>query len=183
MVDALYHISSEPGIARFDPQPDRRDKDNRMAGEMVWATDRAHLANQLLPRDCPRVTFGPYAGSSAADIVRFMHTTTAKRVIAIESAWLPQLLSETIYCYEFAPDTFTLADVHAGYYISQVPVVPRAMRAIDNILAALLAQDVEVRIMPTLWVLRDLIVESTLEFSIIRMRNAQPPLNGYMPRH
>lgn len=39
---------------------------------------------------------------------------------------------------------------------------------------AILQRGVELRILPNLWSLRDAVVESTLEFSIIRWRNALP---------
>jgi hypothetical protein len=34
---------------------------------------------------------------------------------------------------------------------------------------------VELRVLPTLWPLRDAVLESSLQFSMIRMRNATPP--------
>jgi hypothetical protein len=43
-------------------------------------------------------------------------------------------------------------------------------------------RNVELRITPSLWPLRDAVAGSTLEFSISRMRNAQPPINGYVPK-
>jgi hypothetical protein len=64
--------------------------------------------------------------------------------------------------------------VGAGYYISRSPVIPRSVSPIDDLLGELLAYDVELRVMPSLWRLRDAVVASTLQFSIIRMRNALP---------
>jgi hypothetical protein len=37
--------------------------------------------------------------------------------------------------------------------------------------------------MPSLWELRDQVIGSSLDFSIIRMRNAAPPMNGYVPKY
>jgi hypothetical protein len=48
------------------------------------------------------------------------------------------------------------------------------MTTIDDVLAALIERDVELRVMPSLRKLRDAVVASTLQFSIIRIRNAQP---------
>lgn len=45
---------------------------------------------------------------------------------------------------------------------------------VDDPLCAVLQRGVELRILPNLWSLRDAIIESTLEFSIIRWRNALP---------
>jgi hypothetical protein len=39
---------------------------------------------------------------------------------------------------------------------------------------AILQRGVELRVLPDLWSLRDAVIASTLEFSIIRWRNASP---------
>jgi hypothetical protein len=172
MFDTLYHISDAPEIARFDPRP--APPTSGQLGSMVWAIDRAHLHNYLLPRDCPRVTFYAKPASTAADIERLMLGTSARSVVAIESGWLPRVLSASLYCYDLPSDTFTLLDAGAGYHISREPVTPRAVTLIDDLLRALLAHDVELRVMPSLWKLHDAVARSTLQFSIIRMRNARP---------
>ena len=51
-----------------------------------------------------------------------------------------------------------------------------SVECIDDAIAAILRRGVELRVLPNLWALRDAVVESTLEFSIIRWRNAQPRL-------
>ena len=43
----------------------------------------------------------------------------------------------------------------------------------DDLILELLNRGVELRIVPSLWPLRDEVVKSTLQFSLIRMRNAQ----------
>jgi hypothetical protein len=173
MPDSLYHISDTPGIARFDPRHAPSPRPG-LEGAMVWAIDRDHLHNYLLPRDCPRVTFYALPESAPGDVDRLMAGSSAKYVVAIEARWLPEVRRQRLYRYELAPDTFTLQDAAAGYYISREPVVPRSVTPIDDLLGELLEHDVELRVMPSLWKLRDLVVASTLQFSIIRMRNAQP---------
>lgn len=171
--DTLYHVSDVPSIARFDPRP-APSPGSGHEGLMVWAIDHEHLPNYLLPRDCPRVTFYARPSSAPEDVERLMAGSSASRIVAIKSRWLPEVLRQRLYCYEFPPDSFSLADEGAGYYISREPVVPRSVAVIDDLLAELLRCDVELRVMPSLWKLRDLVVASTLQFSIIRMRNAQP---------
>ncbi len=61
-----------------------------------------------------------------------------------------------------------------GYTISRQRVTPLAMRTIDNMLLELAGHDVEIRIQPSLWPLYDAVVNSSLQFSMIRMRNAVP---------
>ena len=173
MTEPLFHISDVPDIARFDPRP-APSPNSGLEGDAVWAIDGAHLHNYLLPRDCPRVTF--YAGpdSLPEDVERLLGTTSAAFVVAIESGWLPRVLRHRLYRYELPGDTFSRFDAGAGYYISREPVVPRSVSVIDDLLGALLERDVELRVLPSLWKLRDAVVDSTLQFSIIRMRNALP---------
>jgi hypothetical protein len=163
----LFHVSEESGIERFEPRPSPH------AGEpVVWAIDGDRLRNYLLPRDCPRVTY--YAGreTTAADVERFLGSSPA--VIAVESAWLERLRSCRLYCYHLPPETFACVDECAGYFVSREPVVPTRVRVVDDLLAELLGHGVELRFVPDLWSHRDAVVSSTLQFSLIRMRNALP---------
>ena len=48
------------------------------------------------------------------------------------------------------------------------------VQVIDDPVVAILQRDVELRALQELWTLRDAVTESTLEFSIIRWRNAAP---------
>jgi hypothetical protein len=164
---ALFHVSEEPGIERFEPRA------TAGAGEpMVWAIDAERLRNYLVPRDCPRVTY--YAGrdTTSADAERFLGPR--KAVMAIERAWLDRVRSCRLYCYRLPTDTFTCIDECAGYFVSRVPVTPTSIDILDDLIAELRNRDVDLRILPTLWPLRDAVVASSLQFSIIRMRNAQP---------
>ena len=163
----LFHISEEGGIGRFEPRAMAAD-----GRATVWAIDDERLRNYLVPRECPRVTY--YAGrdTTAADVARFLGTSVA--VVAIERAWFERLRSCRLYCYHLPPDTFECVDQCAGYFVSTVPVVPVRVDVVDDPLSALLQRGVEVRIVPDLWPLRDAVVESSLQFSVIRMRNALP---------
>ena len=163
----LFHVSEEPGIERFDPRPIAEGDE-----PLVWAIDDDRLRNYLAPRDCPRVTF--YAGSetTSTDVERFLGSSRA--VVAIEQAWLERLESCRLYCYNLPIETFESADDCAGYFVSRLPVVPRGLRIVADPIAELARRGVELRIVDDLWPLRDAVVASSLRFSIIRMRNAQP---------
>lgn len=167
----LFHISEESGIERFEVRASEYG-----TGPVVWAIDGARLRNYLVPRECPRVTY--YAGpkTTAADIERFLGTSPA--VIAVENAWLDHLRSCRLYCYHLPPETFECFDECAGYFVSRVPVVPVFVEVFDDPIAELLRRGVELRFVPTLWPLRDAVVASSLEFSLIRMRNALPRATG-----
>ncbi len=178
MIDELYHISSEPTIKIFEPRPSK----NPITGKkesLVWAIDKEHLQNYLLPRDCPRVTYYADVDTSSEDIKRFMWGTTVKHVVAIETAWLKRIRNEVIYKYVFSAKGFELIDKIAGYYVSKQPVVPKSVDEIEDIISELLGYNVELRIMPSLWDLREAVIKSTMQYSIIRMDKASPPVQGY----
>lgn len=178
----LYHISDKSGVKRFDPRPVPHPS-AKQKGLMVWAVDCEHLHNYLLPRDCPRVTFFASPSSDPKDVEKLMGCSSAKHIVAVEVRWLREIQKGCLYQYEFNFQGFTLVDEVAGYWISCKPVIPIAETKIDNILEALLKHDVELRIMPSLWKLREAVINSTLGYSIIRMNKAQPPegLEAYHP--
>jgi hypothetical protein len=136
--------------------------------------DETRLQNYLLPRDCPRVTF--YAGerSREEDIRALLGPSGPRAVVAIEEAWLERVRDATLHLYELPPANFLLADRNAGYWVSREAVEPISMIRIDDCIAAIAARGVELRVVPTLWPLRDAVVASSLPFSCIRMRNAAP---------
>ena len=172
----LFHYSEAADIARFEPRP---SKHHDFAA--VWAVEESCAVNLILPRDCPRVTFGLGSYTSASDAERWMGATTARRVIAIDADWFDRVRACVLYEYAMPSGTFALDDVHAGYHISRETVQPIACRVIADVPAELLAQRAELRVLPSLWRLRDQVAASTLRFSISRMRNARPPDDGYAP--
>ena len=163
----LFHVSETPGIRLFEPRPDKR------GGLAVWAVGEPRLHNYLLPRDCPRVTF--FADDKTSDEDRSSFLGSAKSVVAIESGWFNACLKTSLYLYEFDPQPFSLVDATACYYVSKEAVSPIHETPVANVLNALLEKGVELRILPSLWELRETVISSTLAFSIIRMRNASPP--------
>lgn len=173
MPERLFHVSDQPGIARFEPRPPP-SPGSGLTGLMVWAVGERLLHNYLLPRDCPRVTFYARPQSDPADVARLLAGTSAEFVVAIESAWWPALRDARLYLYDLPPVTFAPIDAGAGYYISREPVEPLGMRPVADLPGELLARNVELRVMPSLWKLHDAVIASSLPFSIIRMRNAQP---------
>lgn len=179
MTEALFHVSEHDGIDVFTPRSHAR-----FPGEaVVWAIDDAHLHTYLLPRDCPRIALSPNAGTTHDDRLRFMGSTTAPCVLAIESAWLTRAMHHRLYLYILPAESFELEDAVAGHYISRQPVPPTGVRIIDQPLAELAQRNVELRVMPSLWALREAAVDSTMSFSITRMRNASPPPAGFVSKY
>jgi hypothetical protein len=163
----LFHISEDRTIERFEPRTPR-------AGDVpvVWGIDADRLRNYLVPRDCPRVTFYRGDQTAAADVEQFLGSSAA--VVAIERAWLERARTCRLFCYHLPPETFECVDECAGYFVSRVAVAPVCVEVLDDPIAELRRRGVDLRILPNLWPLRDAVVASTLQFSIIRMRNALP---------
>jgi hypothetical protein len=170
---SLYHISETPGIKKFTPKRSLRKPKN-----LVWAISEDKLHNYLLPRNCPRVTFFPKQDSNPADINRLLGRSNVKAVIAIEKKWVSIIKKTTLYKYEFNSKDFVLEDECAGYYVSETTQKPISVTTINNILDELLKYNIELRILPSLWKIREGVIKSSLDFSIIRMRNATPPEDG-----
>ena len=167
----LFHVSDKPDIQVFEPRPSQYT-----AESVVWAVDEERLRNYLLPRDCPRVTFYAGPATSANDVERFLGSSRA--VVAFESGWLDRVRSARLFSYHLSSNGFHCLDECAGYFVNPRAVTPERVEVFEHLLDALHARHVEVRIMPSLWSLHDSIAKSTLQFSIIRMRNAAPRQNG-----
>lgn len=167
----LFHVSDDPTITRFDPRPSP-STDAGVIGTAVWALGEPFLPNYLLPRDCPRICFRAKDTTTDADRQRFLGAAT--HVVAFEASWLDRVRTARLALYETPPATFVDAHLEAGYWISRESVTPLRMTIVDDSLAALTAAGVEVRIIQDFWPLCDAVAGSSLRFSIIRKRNAEP---------
>lgn len=161
----LFHVSDAPGIARFLPRPAADGV------EKVWAIEQRTLANYLLPRDCPRICLRPGVAHDPDELALL---EGAAALIVIEAAWLPRVESTTLFVYEFPADSFTLEDRIAGYWTCRAPVTPLAEQPVNDLPQRIAEAGARLVTRPTLWPLRDRVLEAALDFSLIRMRNAAP---------
>jgi len=169
----LFHVSEEPNIDKFVPRiPVREDMDKSKG--LVWSLIEPALPNWLTPRDCPRVTYRVKDDTTQEDIAKFFSSPFSSRhCVAIENCWHVRMLETTLYVYEFDPANFYF-DETASFYVSDKTEIPIGVTKYDNLYEELFKRNVEVRILNNLWELRDAILESTLNFSFCRMRNAKP---------
>jgi hypothetical protein len=65
-----------------------------------------------------------------------------------------------------------LQDESAGYWVSHGAVDPLGVETLDDLPGAIAAEGVTLKVLPSLWDLHDGVRESSLVFSLIRMRNA-----------
>jgi hypothetical protein len=165
----LFHFSEDPNIAVFQP----RKLDYRMnEPAQVWTIDEFHAPHYYFPRDCPRVCIWPHEDTTDEDLQRFFGHSSTQRMVAVETGWLDRIRGTTIYRYIFDPNEFELYEQNAGYYTSTRTVRPVAVEKMGDLLGSLAALDIEVRITPTLRPLNEAIPSSTVNFSMIRMKNA-----------
>ena len=161
----LFHLSDDPAVAVFRPR-----RSDYTEGAVVWAIEDAFLVNYLLPRECPRVCFRAGPQSTASDVSFWLGDDAV--VIAIEAGWLERLQVARLQCYAMPVETFRLHDAGAGYWVSDQAVAPLGVEMLDDLPAALAERGASLRVLPSLWQLRDAVVASSLVFSMIRMRNA-----------
>jgi hypothetical protein len=139
---------------------------------VVFAIEERLLHNYLLPRDCPRVTFYRSDKTTPGDEAKFFGESTADFIVIVESAWYQRIKETKLYRYQLPAEHFTLLDECAGYYISYLPATPVSVDMVDDIIAELLTHDIELRFTPSLIKIAEAVSQSSLNYSIIRMRNA-----------
>lgn len=167
--EALYHFSEESDIEYFVP---RIHPSHPNLPAMVWTIDTEHAPMYFFPRDCPRVCYWATPNTSVEDRRYFLAHTNARMIIAVENRWLEEIQKTPLYAYQFPNHSFTCFDQGAGYYTSEQKVIPLKVEPVGDLLQAISRADVELRITPSLFPLRDALIQTTLHFSMIRMRNA-----------
>jgi hypothetical protein len=167
MRPALFHVSEEANVGIFDPRPSTLFP---LLGSVVWSIAESHLANYLLPRDCPRITFCANQDTTDADRRRF-GLDGSSRVVIISNDWAERVRSAALYVYELPSTTFSLHDASAGYWLSQESVVPRRVVLVTDLRSEILKRGADLRAADDLQRIQDEVVVSTVDYSIIRMRN------------
>ena len=170
MPDVVFHFSEDPAITRFVPHVPATNPDQRPA---VWAIDAEHAPLYWFPRDCPRVTAWP-RDEAERPAFEAAFATSARRVHAAESAWLARIRAVALYRYELPGRDFGPWPDASGQWIADHAVAPLAVEPVGDLLAAHADAGIELRLVPSLWPLHDLAVSDRWDFSIVRMRNAQP---------
>ncbi|MFN3521369.1 MAG: DUF6886 family protein [Phenylobacterium sp.] len=172
----LFHFSEEDQIGAFVPRPVRTPSERGpgrewLNGPLVWAIEEARQAMYLFPRDCPRVLLWATPQTTAADHERWFGASGARTLAYVEYDWLDRVRTGRLFRYEFARGGFeSLED--AGMWVSRRTERPIGRETIDDLIGALRAQGVELRVAETLAPLKGL-WETSLHFSGIRLRHAK----------
>lgn len=166
----LYHFSEEPDIRVFVP---RAPRERPHIEALVWAIDEWHAPMYYVPRQCPRACFWPSDRTTDDDRERWFGSVEVRMIIAVESAWLERIRTTTLYRYTMPGAPFEQArDDSSGHYVTRETVEPLSVEPVGDLLDAIAAANVELRITPSLIELWQRVIVSTLEFSGTRLRNA-----------
>jgi hypothetical protein len=171
MAGVVHHFSEDPSITLFRPHVPRTNPEH---GPAVWAIDAEHAPLYWFPRDCPRVTAWPRPGDDP-DVFAAVWATTARRVHAVELAWLDRIRTTTLYRYDLPAAHFRPWPDASGQWIAEHDVEPDAVVELPDLLGLHAAAGIELRLVPSLWPLGDLAVDDRWDFSLVRMANATHP--------
>jgi len=154
---ALWHVSEDDSIVRFEPRDGR-----------VWAIDTRHLPLYWFPRDCPRATFWADSTTTDEDVVRFLGGDRGRRVHVVEPRWLDRMRTARVVAYRLPEDGFERWD---RFWISDRTVEPLEVVELGDLVERHATAGIELRSGP-LFPLWDEVVQSSLDYSGIRLRNA-----------
>jgi hypothetical protein len=167
----LYHFSEDSNIKTFIPRIINGQKENI---PLVWAVDEEHSVNYYFPRECPRIIYNKTGNISKDDEIKYFSNTISNKIIVIENNWLDVINNTILYKYIFDDKGFELYDKVAGYYVTKKEIKPIKIETINNILMEIIKKNIELRITPNLYPLRNELIKSTVDdYSIIRFRNAK----------
>ncbi|HLX20093.1 MAG TPA: hypothetical protein VKR23_08060 [Gaiellaceae bacterium] len=156
----LWHFSEDASLSRFEPR----------AGK-VWAIDEPHSWLYWFPRDCPRATFWAVDTTTDGDVEHWLDGDRDRRVAVIETGWLERFRAVELYAYRMPREPFDIVEDNR-FYIASTPVGALERVPVGDLLARHAAAGIDFRVEPALYPLWDEVIETSLEFSGIRLRNA-----------
>jgi hypothetical protein len=162
-------VSEDPAIEVFHPH---HSELHALDEPLVWAVDTRYWWLYWFPRECPRACFSATRVTTDTDVDRWLDGDRGRRGSLIECDWLERFRSARVYAYRLPPDTFEPWD---KFFVSRETVVPLEVVELGDLLARHAEAGNELRIAPSLYPLWDEVIETTLDFSGIRLRNAVQP--------
>ena len=159
----LWHFSEDPSLGRFLPRDGK-----------VWAIDDRHSWLYWFPRDCPRACFWALESTTDDDVELWLDGDRDRRVAVIETDWVERVRGVQLYAYRMPPEPFDVVE-DDRFYIASAPVDAIERVEVGDLFARHAVAGNELRIAPSLYSLWDKVIETTLDFSGIRLRNAVRP--------
>ncbi len=164
---ALWHASEDASIGLFEPH---HRAGHALDESLVWAIDTRHLPLYWFPRDCPRATFWAVSTTTEEDVERFLGGDRSRRVHVVEPGWLEPMRTLRVVAYRLPEETFERWD---RFWISREPVEPLELVDLGDLVGRHEEAGIELRTEPELLRLWDEVIDSTLDYSGIRLRNAR----------
>lgn len=169
----VLHFSEDPTITRFVPHVAATA---RQPEAYVWAVDHTRAPDYWFPRQCPRALVWATGTSSPADRERILGPGGGERMHAVEYRWLEPMRRTRLYAYRLPAGLFRPFGTPVPHaVVATEPVEPIGpAEPVGDLFELHEAADIQLRVLPNLWPLWDAVVDSTLGFSGIRLRNAAP---------
>jgi hypothetical protein len=168
-VSELWHVSEDPTIEVFEPH---QSELHALDEPLVWAVDTHYWWLYWFPRDCPRACFEANEQTTDEDVDRWLDGDRTRRVGVIEWSWFERFRAARLFAYQLPPQTFERWD---KFFVSRDTVAPLELMELGDLLDRHAKAGNELRIAPALYPLWDHVIETTLDFSGIRLRNAIRP--------
>lgn len=166
----VLHFSEDPTIKLFVPHVAATSQQD---DPYVWAVDHARAPDYWFPRQCPRALAWANPGSDRDEIERLLGPG-GRRVHMIEYDWLDAMRTVELYAYRFDARPFRPIGEDAHGHVASEPIHPLAPpERVGNLFELHEQADIELRVVSNLWPWWHQVVESTLGFSGIRLRNAR----------
>ena len=165
----VYHYSEDGTIRRFAPHVPQTNPGHPAS---VWAIDAEHSPLYWFPRWCPRISVWA-RDEREQSLFTDLFESEASRIVAAETDWIERVRDGKLYRYVFDASAFRPWQEADGQYITEQVVHPDRVELLDDLLALHAAAAVELRFTPRLGALMDRILESSLPFSFVRIRDAK----------
>jgi uncharacterized protein DUF6886 len=158
--DALWHVSEDATLHRFVPRDGK-----------VWVIDTRHLPLYWFPRDCPRATFWATGETTDEDVESWLGGDRDRRVHVIEPAWVQRMRTTTLYAYRLPAASFVPED---RFFVSAATVDALERVELGDLLQLHADAGIELHTEPDLLAFWERVLETSLDYSGIRLRNATP---------
>jgi hypothetical protein len=165
-VTELWHVSEDPTIEVFVPH---HDELHALDEPLVWAVDSKYQWLYWFPRDCPRACFEAKEDTTDEDVERWLAGDRDRRVAVVENGWVEGMRTVKLFAYCLPAETFEPWD---KFFVSRSTVHPLELVELGDLIARHAKAGNELRFVPALYPLWDKVIDTTLDFSGIRLRNA-----------
>jgi hypothetical protein len=162
----VLHFSEDPTITTFRPHVAKPGDE-----PYVWTVGYDRAPDYWFPRQCPRAMAWVGPSTTPEDRDRIIGAGSGTRVHAVEYGWLDAIRSVELYAYRLPADEFVEQD---AAFVATTEVQPLGPpERVGDLFALHDEAGIQLRVLNRLHDFWAAAVASTLEWSGIRLRNAQ----------